>query len=83
MYGVGDLPRIDAIFITNTHLDYLDKPTIEALYGRFEEDVLWYVPLGVADMLKNSGINNVIEMDWWKEDEVDFVDHPKVKLGNL
>jgi len=78
VYKVEDLPRIDCVFITNTHFDYLDLSSVRMLNDRFKEMLLWYVPMGVADWMAKAGCVNVVELDWWKEDEVDFIDHTKL-----
>jgi len=78
VYTVDQLPRIDCVFITNTHFDYLDKSSVISLNDRFGEMLLWYVPMGVADWMSKCGCVNVVELDWWKEDEVDFIDHTKL-----
>ena len=78
VYRVTDLPRIDCVFITNTHFDYLDLTSVRLLNERFGDMLLWYVPMGVADWMSKAGCVNVVELDWWKEDEVDFIDHTKV-----
>jgi len=78
VYKVEDLPRIDCVFITNTHFDYLDLASVRLLNERFGEMLLWYVPMGVADWMQKAGCLTVVELDWWKEDEVDFIDHTKL-----
>lgn len=75
VYKTEDLPRIDVVFITNTHYDYLDLSTVRSLNSRYEDKLLWYVPLGVAEWMTKAGCYNVVEMNWWREDEVDFIDH--------
>jgi len=82
VYKVDDLPRIDCVFITNTHFDYLDKTSVCLLNERFGEMLLWYVPMGVADWMNKAGCVTVVELDWWKEDEVDFIDHTKLNDEN-
>ena len=78
VYKTEDLPRIDVVSITNTHYDYLDLSTVRSLNSRYEDKLLWYVPLGVAEWMKKAGCYNVVEMNWWREDEVDFIDHSTV-----
>ncbi|XP_057297051.1 N-acyl-phosphatidylethanolamine-hydrolyzing phospholipase D-like [Hydractinia symbiolongicarpus] len=78
VYEVKDLPRIDCVFITNSHFDYLDLSSVRQLNERFGEMLLWYVPQGVAEWMGKAGCVNVVELDWWKEDEVDFIDHTKL-----
>ena len=78
VYSVAQLPRIDVVFITNTHFDYLDLSSVRQLNERFGDMLLWYVPMGAADWMAKAGCGNVVELDWWKEDEVEFIDETKV-----
>ncbi|XP_065673755.1 N-acyl-phosphatidylethanolamine-hydrolyzing phospholipase D [Hydra vulgaris] len=78
VYTVEQLPRIDCVFITNTHFDYLDLSSVRQLNDRFGEMLLWYVPMGVCDWMTKAGCVNVVEMDWWKEDEIEFIDHTNI-----
>jgi len=78
VYKVSELPRIDCVLISNTHFNHLDLKSVRALNERFGEMLLWYCPIGVADWLNKAGCTQVVEMDWWKEDEVDFIDHSKI-----
>ena len=70
--------RIDCVFITNTHFDYLDLSSVRQLNDRYGEMLLWYVPMGVSDWMTKAGCVNVVEMDWWKEDEIEFIDHTNI-----
>nr|XP_047146636.1 protein PFC0760c isoform X17 [Hydra vulgaris] len=74
VYSVEQLPRIDCVFITNTHFDYLDLSSVRQLNNRFGKMLLWYVPMGVCDWMKKAGCVNVVEMDWWKKDQIEFID---------
>ncbi|XP_065640916.1 N-acyl-phosphatidylethanolamine-hydrolyzing phospholipase D isoform X1 [Hydra vulgaris] len=74
VYTVEQLPRIDCVFITNTHVGYLDLSSIKQLIDRFGEMLLWYVPMGMCDWMTKAGCVNIVEMDWWNEDEIHFID---------
>lgn len=78
VYEVKQLPRIDAVLISNTHFDHLDLPSVRALNERFGEMLLWYVPAGVEEWMRKAGCVNTVEMEWWKEDVVDFIDYSKI-----
>jgi len=79
VYTVAQLPRVDVVFITNTHFDYLDLSSVRQLNERFGDMLLWYVPMGAADWMAKAGCGNVVELDWWKEDEVEFIDQTKIE----
>jgi len=78
VYEVKQLPRIDAVLISNSHFDHLDLQSIRALNERFGEMLLWYVPAGLQPWMSKAGCANVVELEWWREDEVDFIDQSKV-----
>jgi N-acyl-phosphatidylethanolamine-hydrolysing phospholipase D len=64
---VNELPEIDAVVISHNHYDHLDYGSVEALNARFGDNLYWFVPLKLADWMRDVGCNNVIELDWWQE----------------
>lgn len=68
-FGLDDLPRIDHVLISHDHYDHLDKPTVKRLQDRFAP--LFFVPLGVADIVRGWGAARVVEMDWWQYADLD------------
>jgi L-ascorbate metabolism protein UlaG (beta-lactamase superfamily) len=61
-----DLPPIDIVLISHNHYDHLDLKTLKRLSERGETS--FYVGLGNKSLLNESGIKNVIEMDWWQKE---------------
>jgi N-acyl-phosphatidylethanolamine-hydrolysing phospholipase D len=59
-----DLPHIDAVVISHDHYDHLDADTVERLarvhHPRF------FVPLGMKEWLRDHGVRDVVELDWWQ-----------------
>lgn len=62
------LPPIDVVLLSHNHYDHMDLPTIKKLDKKFHP--LFLVPLGNEKFLKNKGIQNVKEMDWWEETRI-------------
>lgn len=48
--------------VSHNHYDHLDKGSIEKL----PDSVSWFVPLGLADWVRDRGPRNVVELDWWQ-----------------
>ncbi|XP_022081578.1 uncharacterized protein LOC110974316 isoform X2 [Acanthaster planci] len=76
---IGQLPRIHAVVISHSHYDHLDLPTVQALNSRFGSDLRWFVPLGMKDWFTRTGVEDVIELDWWQENCIPT--HPKVTFA--
>ena len=59
-----DLPAIDVVLISHNHYDHLDLPTLKRLAGKGTPHAV--VPLGDLDLVRESGIPQVDEIDWWQ-----------------
>ncbi|PSH22276.1 MBL fold metallo-hydrolase [Yersinia pseudotuberculosis] len=64
--SVQQLPDIDVIVISHNHYDHLDVTTITQLLRRFP-DVVFLVPLGLKNWLRQHGARHVHELDWWDQ----------------
>lgn len=67
--GIAELPFLDAVVISHNHYDHLSLPTVQEVKARFPE-AHFFVGLGLAGWLRDSGVDNVTEMDWWEDAEV-------------
>ena len=63
-----NLPPIDVVVISHNHYDHLDVKTIRRLAKKMNP--LFIVPLGNAELLKENGVQKVIELDWWQSYEL-------------
>jgi len=63
--AIEDVPQLDAILISHNHYDHLDTWTLRALLRRFP-DVQFFVPLGLAVLIRRLGARHVTELDWWQ-----------------
>ncbi len=34
--------------------------------GCLQDELVWYVPLGLKDWFRSKGVRNVVELDWWQ-----------------
>ncbi|XP_054162752.1 N-acyl-phosphatidylethanolamine-hydrolyzing phospholipase D-like isoform X2 [Oppia nitens] len=64
--SVKELPQIDAVVISHNHYDHLDLGSVLALKDRFGSKLQWFVPLGLSQWMRDEGVENVVEMDWWQ-----------------
>ncbi|KAJ3165250.1 hypothetical protein HDU88_004335 [Geranomyces variabilis] len=60
---VSELPKIDIVLVSHSHLDHLDRAVVKELGNT----VTWYVPLGLKEWFNSYGVTNVMELDWWQE----------------
>ena len=76
--SLHELPPIDFVVISHSHYDHLDLKTIKKLAIKSKETV-FFVPLGLKDLLEGVGARKVFEMDWWDEirmDDMTFIATP-------
>ena len=59
-----DLPPIDVVLVSHNHYDHLDLPTLNHLAVRGTPRAV--VPLRDLDLVRESGISRVDELDWWQ-----------------
>ena len=59
------LPRIDLVFVSHSHYDHMDLPTLKRLARAQTPSPLFVTGLGNAAFLREQGIANVLELDWW------------------
>jgi N-acyl-phosphatidylethanolamine-hydrolysing phospholipase D len=62
------LPPIDVVLLSHDHYDHLDSNTVSRLAERYPA-ASWYVPLGLANFLRERGAREITERDWWEESE--------------
>jgi len=62
-----DLPPIDIVLISHNHYDHLDLPTLRGLSGKHMP--ICITAKGNAKLIKKTGIQSVVELDWWDEHE--------------
>lgn len=62
--GIIDLPPIDWVLVSHNHYDHLDLPTLERLAANGVRQAA--TPLGNGVLVKEAGIADVHELDWWE-----------------
>lgn len=68
--SIDQLPRIDVVVISHNHYDHLDRSSVLKIYQRFGDHTQFLVPLGLRSFLRDLGIKNVLELDWWDQKTV-------------
>jgi N-acyl-phosphatidylethanolamine-hydrolysing phospholipase D len=66
--ALADLPPIDFVVVSHNHYDHLDLATLGALAER-DRATRFFVPLGNAALLRDNGVENVVELDWGESRE--------------
>ena len=61
------LPRIDIVFVSHNHYDHMDLPTLRRLARAQSPSPLFVTGLGNGSFLREWGITNVLELDWWRQ----------------
>ena len=64
--SLDQLPRIDALLISHSHYDHLEKLTVK----RLGKNARIYAPLRVGEWLRKRGCRDVVELDWWQSGEL-------------
>lgn len=59
-----DLPKIDIVLISHNHYDHLDLASIKLILEK--HNPLFIVPLKNGDLLKEVGVEKIVELDWWE-----------------
>jgi L-ascorbate metabolism protein UlaG (beta-lactamase superfamily) len=59
-----DLPPVDVVLVSHNHYDHFDFPTLKDLAKKGTPRAI--VPLGNLDLMRNTGIATVDELDWWQ-----------------
>ena len=60
------LPPLDAVLLSHSHYDHLDKTTVKRL-ARLHPDATWVVPLKLGRYVEDFGVRRVVELDWWSD----------------
>ncbi len=61
---IEQIPTLNLVLISHNHYDHMDIPSLVSIDNKFKPEFL--VPLGNAKYLKEAGIQNVVELDWWQ-----------------
>lgn len=68
---IEDIPVIDAVIISHNHYDHLDHPTIMKIKAKHPH-CHFFCPLGNKAWFLKSGIEQVTELDWWEERDINL-----------
>jgi N-acyl-phosphatidylethanolamine-hydrolysing phospholipase D len=68
--ALTELPHIDAVLLSHNHYDHLNVDSVRALNAQPGGAPLFIVPLGLKAWMKDIGIDNIVELDWWQQQQV-------------
>ena len=76
------LPKIDFVIISHNHKDHMEKKTLLKLK---KDKPTFLVPMGNKDWFDFNGFDNVLEFDWWQQNQFDLKDNilGKIKFSFL
>ena len=63
--SMENLPKIHLILQSHNHWDHLDIINLPKIYAR--DKPLIVTSLGISQFLKQHGMDNAVDMDWWNE----------------
>lgn len=58
------LPPLDAVFVSHSHYDHLDLPSIRQLANGRRP--VFVTGLGIKRLIERCGASHVVELDWWE-----------------
>lgn len=67
---IDKLPNIDIVVISHDHYDHLDYNSVIELSAK-RPPPMWFVPMGMKSWMTDSGVLNVVEMDWAEEANIE------------
>lgn len=56
------MPKLDIVTVSHSHFDHLDLPTLK----KIGNGALFIVPKDVGEILRDAGLEKVVELDWWQ-----------------
>lgn len=62
----ASLPPIDIVLLSHNHYDHLDTTTLRRVASA-NPAAAWVVPLGLIPIVRQCGVANAAELDWWQE----------------
>ncbi|KAK6582346.1 hypothetical protein PZA11_004754 [Diplocarpon coronariae] len=77
---IKDMPVVDLVVISHSHYDHLSHETVLQLHKQHPE-VRFLVGLGLKKWFRESGIDNVEELDWWESVDVTLSPDAEEKIS--
>ena len=67
--ALSDMPGIDIVLLSHNHYDHLDYSSI-LMVNEHSPGATFIVPLRLGNWVRECGVKNIVELDWWQEKKV-------------
>jgi L-ascorbate metabolism protein UlaG (beta-lactamase superfamily) len=68
---LAEIPFVDAVVISHSHYDHLSHASVLEIQ-KHNPNAHFFVGLGLESWFKKAGLQNVTELDWWENAEVEL-----------
>ncbi|KAH7359151.1 NAPE-hydrolyzing phospholipase D [Plectosphaerella cucumerina] len=78
---LAEIPFVDAVVISHSHYDHLSHTSVLEIQ-KHNPNAHFFVGLGLESWFKKAGLQNVTELDWWENAEVELTVNKQPEAGD-